>query len=357
MDAKKLKELITVEQTIQLVISLGADIKTGSNDNEIWFRTICHKGDSHKLYFYKDSKEFHCYSNCGQMDIINLVQKVKDFTVSEAIAYISNMFGFGDYSMVEGFFDTGTTSADLEILSRYDEEPKQVDMTREFKYVAEEILERFYKYYHPSFYEDGISIPTLYKFGIRYDILNRRVIIPHRDELGGLVAIRCRNLDEEMVDAGFKYMPITVDGKLLSAKTSKYLYGLYYNKENIKKLKKVILLESEKAVMQLDTILEGNNIGLSLMSSSLSLIQVELLKELGVEEVIVALDKEYEEYGTKEEKAYAMKIRKGIINKLLPYFTVSVIWDRDNTLGLKESPTDKGAEVFHKLFRERIKVQ
>lgn len=357
MDIKKLKELLTEEQIIQLVISLGADIRTGSNDNEVWFRTICHGGDSHKLYFYRDSKEFHCYSNCGQMDIITLVQKVKNFTISEAISFICNTFGFGNYSMVEGLFDTPTTSIDLEILSRYEGEPKQVDMTREFKYVTEEILERFYKYYHPSFYEDGISIQTLYKFGIKYDILNRRVIIPHRDELGGLVAIRCRNIDEEMVEAGFKYMPITVDGKLLSAKTSKYLYGLYYNKENIKKLKRVILLESEKAVMQLDTILEGNNIGLSLMSSSLSLIQVELLKELGVEEVIVALDKEYEEYGTKEEKAYAMKIRKGIINKLLPYFTVSVIWDRDNTLGLKESPTDKGAEVFHKLFRERIKVQ
>lgn len=357
MDIKKLKKLITEEQIIQLVLSLGADIRTGSNSNEVWFKTICHNGDSHKLYFYRDSKEFHCYSNCGQMDIVTLVQKVKNFNISEAIAYISNMFGFGSYSMVEGFYDSPATSADLEILSRYELEPKQVDMTREFKYIAEEILERFYKYYHPAFYEDGISIQTLYKFGIRYDILNRRIIIPHRDELGGLIAIRCRNLDEEMVEAGFKYMPIIVDGELLSAKTGKYLYGLYYNKENIKKLKKVILFEAEKAVMQLDTILEGNNIGLSLMSSSLNLIQVELLKELGVEEVIVALDKEYEEYGTKEEKAYAMKIRKGIINKLLPYFTVSVIWDRDNTLGFKESPTDRGAEVFHKLFRERIKIQ
>ena len=357
MDAKKLKELISVEQIVQLVTSLGADIKQGSNDNEIWFRTICHGGDSHKLYFYKDSKEFHCYSNCGQMDIINLVQNVKDFTVTEAISYISNMFGFGSYTMVEGFFDSPATTLDLEILSRYEEQPKQVDMTREFKYINEDVLERFYKYYHPSFYNDGISIQTLYKFGIRYDILNRRVIIPHRDELGGLIAIRCRNLDEELIEAGFKYMPITIGKELLSAKTSKYLYGLYYNKETIKKLKKVILLESEKAIMQLDTILEGNNIGVSLMSSSLSLIQVQLLRELGVEEVIVALDKEYEEYGSKEEKAYAMKVRKGIINKLLPYFTVSVIWDRDNTLGLKESPTDRGAEVFHKLFRERMKIQ
>lgn len=356
MDVKKLKELITVEQIIQLVTSLGADIKDGSNDNEVLFRTICHGGDSHKLYFYKDSKKFHCYSNCGQMDIINLVQNVKGFTVAQAIKYISNTFGFGDYSMVEGFSDELAATLDLEILSRYEQQPNQIDIARGFKYIEESILERFYKYYHPAFYEDGISIPTLYKFGIRYDILNQRIIIPHRDELGGLVAIRCRNLDEELVEAGFKYMPITIDKKLLSAKTSNYLYGLYYNKDTIKKIKKVILLESEKAVMQLDTILEGNNIGLSLMSSSLSLVQVELLKEFGVEEVIVALDKEYEEYGSREEKAYAMKVRKGIINKLTPYFTVSVIWDRDNTLGLKQSPTDRGAEVFYKLFRERIKI-
>lgn len=357
MDAKILKKIITEEQIIQLVLSFGADIRVGSNNNEILFRTICHGGGSHKLYFYRDSKEFHCYSNCGHMDIITLVQKIKNLTSSESISYISNKLGFGNYSMVEGFCDTPTTSIDLEILSRYEEQPKQIDMSREFKYINEDTLERFYKYYHPAFYDDGISIQTLYKFGIRYDILNRRIIIPHRDELGGLIAIRCRNLDEEMVKAGFKYMPITVDKVLLSAKTSKYLYGLYYNKDNIKKLKKVILLESEKAVMQLDTILEGSNIGLALMSSSLSLIQVELLKELGVEEVIIALDKEYEEYGSREEKVYAMKIRKGIINKLLPYFTVSVMWDRDNTLGLKESPTDRGKEAFYKLFRERIKVQ
>lgn len=359
MDIKKLKELITVEQIIQLMHSLGADSKQGSNPNEIMFRTICHGGDSHKLYFYKDTKEFHCYSNCGQMDVVNVVENVKNFSVRQAVNFICNLFGFGSDNMVEGFFDEQTyVTTDLEILSRYETGfNKSVDMSREFKYINEEILNRYYKYYHPAFYEDGIGLQTLYKFDIRYDILNERIIIPHRDELGGLIAIRCRNLDQEMIDMGFKYMPITVNRKLLSAKTSKYLYGLYYNQENIKNTKKIILLEAEKSVMQLDTILDGNNIGVALSSSSLSLIQVELIKELGVEEVIVALDKEYEEYGTKEEKAYAMKVRKGIINKLLPYFTVSVMWDKEGLIGLKQSPTDCGKDIFFKLFNNRIKVQ
>lgn len=354
MNIAHLKATLTVEQIVKLMIHLGATMKPSrETDNEIMFSTICHCGDSHKLYFYKDSKEFHCYSNCGQMDIINVVEQVLDIDMSKALSYICNFFGIGNYSMIEGFFDEEaiTESDDWQVVQ------KEVDMTREFNYIDPKILDRFYKMYHPAFYEDGIDIRTLNKFGIRYDILNKRIIIPHLDELGGIVAIRCRNLNEDLIAEGKKYTPIIVDNKLLSAKTSLYFYGLYYNQENIKRSKRVILLESEKAVMQLDSILGDNNIGLALSSSSLSLVQVELLKQLGVEEVIIALDKEFEEYGTLEEKQYAMKIRKGIINKLIPHFGVSVIWDVNNRIGLKESPTDRGGEVFYELYRERIYIE
>ena len=34
---------------------LGADAIESRNPNEIHFRTVCHGGDSHKLYFYLDS--------------------------------------------------------------------------------------------------------------------------------------------------------------------------------------------------------------------------------------------------------------------------------------------------------------
>lgn len=357
MDAKSLKETLTVNQIIDLMVKLGADYRTGSNDNEIYFTTICHDGDSHKLYFYKDTKEFHCYTNCGQLDIINIVENVKRVPFTQAVRFIKSTLGISDSEMTEGFNVESGATMDLEILNRYSNiKSDPVDMTREFKVLDENLLNRFYKYYHPAFYEDGISLKTLYKFGIRYDILNERIIIPHRDELGRLIAIRSRNLNEELVDIGLKYVPIVLDNKLLSAKTSKYLYGQNYNQDNIKIIKKAILLESEKAVMQLDTILDGCNIGLALMSSSLSSIQVELLKELGVEEVIIALDKEYETYGSVQEKAYAVKVRKGIINKLTPYFTVTVMWDKENLLNYKDSPTDKGKNVFMELLEKRIRI-
>ena len=106
--------------------------------------------------------------------------------------------------------------------------------------------------------------------------------------------------------------------------------------------------------MQLDTILKGEGFAVALSSSSLHLIQVEILKSLGVEEVIIALDKEYESFGSKEEKMYAVKIRKALIEKLIPFFTVSVIWDTTNLLQKKDSPTDRGGEIFRKLYSNRI---
>lgn len=358
MDIRRLKKRLSVEQIINITIGLGADIVHSNNENIVLFRTICHGGDSHKLYFYKDNKEFHCYTNCGQMDIVGLVCNTLGIEVPQAISYICETLGISDdYSMEVGFSDEETNlSLDWQFLNSINNNRK-VDLSREFKFYDENILNRFYRFYHPSFYEDGISIRTLYKFGIRYDILNYRVIIPHYHEGGGLIAVRCRNLDEDLVEQGYKYMPISIDRRLISAKVTKYLYGLNFNKENIRKAKKVILFEAEKSVMQLDTILKGNNISVALMSSSLSLIQVEMLKELGVEEVIIALDKEYEVYGSKEEKLYARKVRKAIIEKLIPYFSVSVIWDKEeNLLGYKDSPTDRGEGVFNKLFSQRIKI-
>lgn len=357
MKASVLKENLSVEQIMDLMEHLGADhINSNGATKYIQYRTICHCGDSHKLYFYLDSKEFHCYSNCGQLDIISIVQNVKNLNFLAAKQYIETRYGISqDSEMHIGEFAEEEDSEDWSILNR-EYVQAEVDTERNFNVINESVLRRFYKMYHPCFYNDGISIETLHKFGIMYDILNRRVIIPHREEEGKLIAIRCRNLDEDLIKDN-KYMPIVLDGVLLSARTSSYFYGMYYNKDKIRRMKKVILVESEKAVMQMEEILgEENNIALALSSSSISLMQVRLLEELGVEEVVIAVDKDYHEYGSEEEKLNAMKVRKAIINKLLGHFSISVIWDKEGLLGYKDSPTDKGAEVFFKLYERRIRI-
>lgn len=357
MDAKQLKEKLTDEDIIKVMESLGADYIISSNENEIHFRTICHCGDSHKLYYYRDTKSFHCYTSCGAIDIINITQNVKGCSVPKAIKYICNVLGISNsFELSYGFEDNGK-ELDWEILNMFNDEPNN-EIKREFDILDKSLLNRFYKFYHPAFYEDGISFETMERYNILYDILKRRIIIPHFDENENLIAIRCRNLDEDLIEQNKKYMPIIINNKLLSAKQSLYLYGLNFNKENIKRCKKVIIFEAEKSVMQLETMLgRENNIGVALCSSNLTMVQIKLLKELGVNEVIIAVDKEYEEFDTLEEKLYAKKVRESKINKLLLYFNVSVIWDKENLIGYKDSPTDRGKNIFLKLYSERIKIR
>lgn len=358
MDAKQLLDLITANDILTLMSEFNIPYRTNNNPNEILFQTVCHGGDSHKLYFYIESKTFHCYTNCGTMNIIDLVQKIKGYDFSSAISFLTVRFNLG---FKEGFDDDAevtNSDFDLDIINRYNEyisvkgkeEPKPLEV------LDENILNKFNNLYHKSFINDGISIKTMKKYDIKLDIYDYRIIIPHRDSEGNLIAIRSRNLDEELVEKGLKYTPIYIDGKFLSAPISRYLYGLDKNKDIIKSMRKIILFESEKSVMQLDTMLNDKNFSVALSSSSLSKHQVNMLIDLGVEEVIVALDKEYEEYGTEQEKMYARKIRKSIIDKLSSFFKVSVIWDTKNLIGFKESPTDRGFEVFNELYKNRIVI-
>lgn len=354
MKAEDLKERLTVEGILSVMDELGAEM-VSNDDKEAIFKTICHGGDSSKLYFYKDNKVFKCYSRCGSMDIITIVQKVKDLGVADAISFICNTVGIIDFNMREGFGGDSSKDENWDIIKSLIKSKKDISLDRDFEFYDPAILMNFSLMFHPAFLNDGISIETMIKYKIRYDLLNRRIIIPHFHENGGLIGIRCRNLSQEMIDAGCKYVPIKYKRKTLSAPTGRYLYGLNENKHNIKKIKRVILVEAEKAVMQLDSILE-NNFSVAMCGSSLSVVQANLLMEYGVEEVIVAVDKEYEQYGTPKEKLYAQKIKRAIIDKLVGKFNVSIIWDTTNLLEEKESPTDRGKEVFLELYKNRIRM-
>lgn len=353
LDAKEIKSKLTLEHILDILNDLGAEPMQSSNLNEIWCKTVCHDGDSHKLYLYKDSLNLHCYTSCGSMDILQFIQNVKGCNLVKAIEYIMDKFNFHNTTFHYGFDDTIYTK-DMDIIDSFMERREVIrkEEWKPFKEIDESILGEYYDYYHESFYKDGISPMVLNKFEIKYDILNYRVIIPHRNIDGKLIAIRCRNLDEELIKSGRKYVPIIHSGKLLSAPTSQYFYGLYQNEDNIRMCKKVILVESEKAVMQYETMFPNSNIALALSSSHLSDFQVDILKDLGVEEVIIALDKEYEKAGTPEEVLYAKKLKKTIGSRL-DFCTVSILWDVKGLLDIKDSPLDKGKDVFIDLFLNR----
>ena len=76
------------------------------------------------------------------------------------------------------------------------------------------------------------------KFNIRYSTTQNKIIIPHYNADGQLVGIRGRALNEWEVENVGKYMPVQIEGKWYSHPLSLNLYGLNFNKEDIKKFER-----------------------------------------------------------------------------------------------------------------------
>lgn len=221
------------------------------------------------------------------------------------------------------------------------------------KVISNSILNSFYAVPYGGWIKENISHRTQKKFNIRFDVVHNCVIIPQLNEDGQLVGIRRRALNKSDVEHDGKYKPVYINGRWYNADSSTILYGLFENKENIAKSKKAIVFEAEKSVMQLDYFYDGTAPAVALYGSNMSNYQVDLLRKLGVEELVVALDKEYQ--NEREYKTY-LKVLVKKFQKFQPFFTITFILDGFNSslLNYKDSPSDHGKETFEKLLRKRI---
>ena len=70
---------------------------------------------------------------------------------------------------------------------------------------------------------------------------------------------------------------------------------------------------------------------------------------------LLSFDKEYDFPASNKGEEYFNKLYS-ICNKYKQYYNFSFIYDREGLLGLKDSPVDRGKEVFEELFKKRVIV-
>ncbi len=218
------------------------------------------------------------------------------------------------------------------------------------------ILQIFSNLHHSDWLNEGITNQTMEKYEIGYYGKDNAITIPHRDIDGRLIGIRKRNLNKKEVELGMKYTPVRIQGVDLSHKLGWNLYGLYQNKDVIRKLGKVVLWEAEKSVLKMDAWYPDNNFSVSLCGSNLTSEQITLLLSLGIREVIIGLDKQFEDCDSKAAQLWAKK-NINMALRLAPYFQVFVIWDSNNLLDYKDAPCDKTKEILETLMRDKIEIK
>lgn len=366
-DIKAIQEALTKEDVIKIVADLGSpDHKVGGS-GELIFRSICHGSDSWKLYYYHEpngdypGRIFHCYSRCGgaSFSVFELVIRVRrqqgvTLTFPQAVKYVASLTN----NMLYSGKDTGEANYrinDWDWINKY-LSIKKNNAIPQLAEINEHILEIFCSYPHELWLNEGISKESMKKYQISYWGKENKIIIPHRDIQGRLIGIRGRSLNDDEVAAGYKYMPINIEGKELRHSLGSNLYGLCQNEEAIRRIGKIMLFESEKSVLKCDTYYHQDNFSVAVCGSSLTDTQCKLIRSLGIREVMLAFDKEYEDPESKMAQVYANKLLSKVY-KLTPYFTVYILWDKEGLLQYKDSPADQGKEVLEKLMKTKIEIK
>lgn len=266
-------------------------------------------------------------------DIFSLVQYIKEYTLGESIQYICKICGLRytkntkqhNHSNSYQFIKAFKKSIDKENrFNNYEDDANILDESFKFRFIRETCK---------LFYDDNIDESTQDKFYVSYDILDNRVVFPIRNDEGNILTFKGRTCDEDYKIKGIpKYL------SYYPYRAEYYLFGIYENWFEIMTAKELIVVEAEKSVMQLDSMEINNCVAIS--KKSISPMQINKLLKLG-KDIVLCFDKDVQ---LNEIYIECRKFRE--------LCNVYYVYDYDDLLIGKQSPSDCGYEIFNKLINE-----
>ncbi|WP_080845668.1 DNA primase [Cytobacillus gottheilii] len=180
--------------------------------------------------------------------------------------------------------------------------------------------------------DEGLYPSTQKEFEVGIDVNSERITFTVHNRKGELIGIKGRYCgNDEKIKNQYKYI------YLLPCNKSIEFFNFHRALPYIEEKKEVIIVEGGKTTMFLHQ--WGFKNSISIEGDSLSDYQIKILKELGLDiRFIFAYDKGKDaEFVVKEASKLHGRLRYGI-------------YDVENLLEDKDSPTDKGKEVWEHLY-------
>ncbi len=344
MDRTELLSRITVDDIVDMLVNYyGIEMDNDTDPTAYHFRTNCHNEHNEgnfKLYLFKDTKQFHCYSCCGQMSLFDFVMTMEGIDFTESVEFVQEYFNIS--SVPRGF---GRKERPKKV---YEYVKKEVDYNEVLNEYDSGILNTFTTYKPIEWLYEDITVETMKKFDILFDMETEGIIIPHYDINNRLIGIRQRNLNKIQLERKRKYVPHTCNRNRITYKHAlgKNLYGLNVNKSAIEKSKKCMIFESEKSILKMDSYF-GINSSCATGGSTISPYQLNLLKTLGVEDIYICYDKEEDAEGK-----WNKKMNK-IYTRIIEWdFKCYIVEDTEDLIDFKDSPIDCGSDIFLYLLNQ-----
>lgn len=283
----------------------------------------------------------HIYSRSGFdsyniKDIFALVQFIRCCNFSDALSWLCDQIGIENDGII-------SCPGQLAIVKDIRHEQQRIKINTlepiEHIYLDKNILKKYKPIVVQDWIKEGISPEIQKKYGILNDVYNKRWLIPIYDENGNLVSLKGRTYAPNWDIIGIqKYLYYSKIG------VADILFGFNINKDLIAEKNEIILFESEKSVMAADTY--GYGWSSSLGTNTVTVPLFKKILKVPCANTVIALDKDVTWKAALEEA-----------HKLTKYKNVWIIFDDKGVLSGKESPTDKGKEIFEELYKQRIRVK
>ena len=280
----------------------------------------------------RETNRFYCFSSGIGGTAITFLKYYYKCSSAEAIKKLE------EYAGVNCSEQRRRAKLDATIVCKKYQRPNKASKTSKGVVLDDDYMSRYEKGDSKLdvWRKEGISDDALEKFQVRYDAFSNRIVYPIRNVSGKIVNIGGRTLDPQWKEKKLRKYTYLFQWGVMDT-----IYGLFENLESIKRKREIILFEGCKSVLIAHS-LGINNCG-AILTSHLNPSQMKILAKLGVR-VVFALDKE-------------VNIRQDHnINKLKQFVTIEYLYDANGLLDEKDSPVDKGVEVFKKLYESRRRL-
>ena len=359
-------EVMSVDDYILVIEELFGIRPTKTTSSFITYHSFCHheyeRQGGENLSLKIDTMMFTCYSHCGSMDLLKLVQTryelinepKKPYKCMQLICKACGIpFEFEQSNDAQKVINYDWKKD----IGRYRKGKKKE--IKEDKILDESILNYFQPIYHQSWIDDHITIDVMKKYEIAYYPYLDSATIPCRNINGELIGVRSRLFNP---NAEHKYYPTRLlDGTQFNFLTNNHFYGIWNTKNGIIKHKKVLIVESEKGVMQSESYYGEDNFTVGNYGKAFSEIKRNMILSLGVTEVVIGLDFDYDKVGycdednewikTEEFEEFEKNIMR-IADYFKGYCKVTALVSYSGHK-LKDCATDNGKEWYEKLYKDR----
>lgn len=317
---------ITDNVNILDYISRYVDFKM-KNPNEYFGLCPFHREDTPSFSVSPNVKKFFCFGcGCGG-DVISFVSKYNKISRQEASERLAHEYKINRVKKI-----CSPTVSILKQLST-----SKAITTAEHTVLNESVLNQFAKTDVKLWVDEGIPQKIIDKYGVRIDTNANRIVYPVYDNYGNLINIKGRTMFSNYKELKTpKYINYYKVGDL------DYFQGYHLKQHIIQSVGEIVLFEGIKSCMKLDSYGIYNSV--SCETHKINPHQIKALVGFRCD-VVIAFDKDV---------AYEKIVKN--VSMLSRFVNVYIVRDTEELLGPKDSPVDKGFEVWQKLYNNRVKV-